>query len=70
MSASEKGHAEVVDVLIKAGASRNITKDKVRPNLINALHPFDNGCLYTICRMLCRHCTLLYKVDTLRWLKF
>ena len=29
MSASEKGHAEVVKILIEAGASRSITKDKV-----------------------------------------
>jgi ankyrin repeat protein len=29
MSASEKGHAEIVKILIEAGASRNITKEKV-----------------------------------------
>ena len=29
MSASEKGHTEVIRILIEAGASRSITKDKV-----------------------------------------
>ena len=29
MAASEKGHAEVVGILIEAGASPSITKDKV-----------------------------------------
>ena len=29
MVASEKGYADVVKILIEAGASRNITKDKV-----------------------------------------
>ena len=29
MSASEKGYADVIDILIEAGATRNITKDKV-----------------------------------------
>ena len=29
MSASEKGHADVIGILIEAGATRNITKDKV-----------------------------------------
>ena len=29
MSASEKGHAEVVRILIEAGASRSLTKEKV-----------------------------------------
>ena len=29
MSASEKGHAEVVRILIEAGASRSVTKAKV-----------------------------------------
>ena len=30
MCASEKGHAEVVRLLIEAGASTNITKEKVK----------------------------------------
>ena len=30
MSASEKGHTDVIRILIEAGASRNITKDKVQ----------------------------------------
>lgn len=29
MVASEKGYADVIKTLIEAGASRNITKDKV-----------------------------------------
>jgi hypothetical protein len=29
MSASEKGHADVIRILLDAGASRSITKDKV-----------------------------------------
>ena len=29
MSASEKGYADVIRILIEAGASRSITKDKV-----------------------------------------
>ena len=29
MAASEKGHAEVVRILVEAGASRSLTKDKV-----------------------------------------
>ena len=34
MSASEKGHADVIRILIEAGASRSITKDKVRTMII------------------------------------
>ena len=34
MSASEKGHAEVVRILIEAGASRSLTKEKVH-NIFN-----------------------------------
>ena len=29
MSASEKGHTDIIRILIEAGASRSITKDKV-----------------------------------------
>ena len=37
MSASEKGHPEVVKILIEAGASRSLTKRKVQ-NVLSSNH--------------------------------
>ena len=62
MSASEKGHAEVVQILIAAGASRSITKDKVRNRNYD-----DLSCIAF--RMKYLHYTLLYKMDMLKLLK-
>ena len=55
MSASEKGHADVIRILIEAGASRSITKDKVLTIIIMyKIGSYNYVLLHTYIDMHCR----------------